>query len=404
MILRLLLIVSSIGMLSSSVANLKADVIDENQVMLVYDSKNKNGNKNGKKSIDALQRSLTSTNLKVRTLEQSKYRKGMLNTDYLGVITMINWPEVGIVNQEFINDRDKFQGTKLHIGDGLTRKEIEQLEIKVEKKYQQQLILETENDRELLPFNESIILVTDHSKEAKVVGTLSTQKKMDINYPFGIINHNQGYLPFFETHDAIFLQSISLISKLFDRSGKFKPLLTFSELTPYSNLSLLDDLSKFCYQNEIPFAISVVSIDKNTEMKAFDRFAAALRNVERRGGIIFLKTPEVSTAGDKNGKILEQTFFSYIVSLARHQVFPVGISSDGFWNQDKVLRNNSLIYADHWLMLPNGKTTTYVNQDDISDISKQSFLGIPIDSLKNINKNSSVNFDVPTALTIAFPT
>jgi len=243
----------------------------------------------------------------------------------------------------------------------------------------------------------------DHSKEAKVVGTLSTQKKMDINYPFGIINHNQGYLPFFETHDAIFLQSISLISKLFDRSGKFKPLLTFSELTPYSNLSLLDDLSKFCYQNEIPFAISVVSIDKNTEMKAFDRFAAALRNVERRGGIIFLKTPEVSTAGDKNGKILEQTFFSYIVSLARHQVFPVGISSDGFWNQDKVLRNNSLIYADHWLMLPNGKTATYVNQDDISDVSKQSFLGIPVDSLKNINKNSSVNFDVPTALTIPFP-
>jgi len=67
------------------------------------------------------------------------------------------------------------------------------------------------------------------------------------------------------------------------------------------------------------------------------------------------------------------------------------------------LRSNSLTYADHWLLLPNGQKVTYVKQDNDSQIAKQSFFAMPATSLNNVKKNSETNFSIPTALTIDMP-
>ncbi|TGD24384.1 hypothetical protein EGT49_03755 [Companilactobacillus suantsaicola] len=334
-----------------------------NRVLLVYDSKN--DVKNDKVNIDALQRSLTSMNLRVKTLQQSDYKKGMLsNKKYLGVITMVNWRQVGLTNQTFIRDRDNFSGIKLHIGEGLTSTEIKQLDSQVEKIYQQQLILSDGHDKETLPFKQSITVVTKVNKSAKQIGLLSTQQANQKRYPFGYINGKQGYLPFFSNEGLSLMVQTKMIAQLFNRIGKYQPLLTITNVTPYTNLATLDKLSLFLYKKEIPFAVSMTSVSDNAEMKAFDRFTAVLRNVENRGGIIFLQTPTVSSGIDSDGQIINKNFLTYIVSLARQQVFPVGISSEGFWNQDKILRTNSLKFADHWLLLPNGEKVNYVNEDN----------------------------------------
>jgi len=390
-----------VGLEMANPTPVSAATTPKDRVLLVYDSQN--DVQEDKKNIDTLQRSLTSMNLQVKTVEQSQYKKNTLSDKYIGVITMINWRQMGLINQDFVADRDKFTGIKLHIGENLTQTEIDQLGVKVTKIYQQQLILKNKNNKESLPFSNSITVVTDTAKDSQNIGTLMTQQAGAKTYPFGYINGKNGYLPYFSNDGLSLMTQVEMIGKLFGRVGKYQPLLTITKVTPYSNLKRLDELSRYCYKNEIPFAVSTVSVSDNTEMKAFNRFTSTLRNVESRGGIIFLQTPEVSSNADTEGTVLEQTFLTYIVSLARHQVFPVGISSAGFWNQDKILRSNSLTYADHWLLLPNGQKVTYVKQDNDSQIAKQSFFAMPATSLNNVKKNSETNFSIPTALTIDMP-
>ncbi|QMT83283.1 hypothetical protein [Companilactobacillus pabuli] len=375
---------------------------NDNRVLLVYDSQN--DVKNDKVNISALQRSLTSMNLRVKTLQQQKYQKGTLNDKkYMGVITMINWRQVGLINQDYLKDRDEFSGIKLHIGENLTQTEINQLGVQVQKIYQQQLILSDKKDRETLPFKESITVITKTGDSSQQIGVLSSQQQNQKKYPFGYINGKQGYLPFFSNQGLSLMIQTKMIAQLFNRSGQYRPLLTITNVSPYTNLATLDKLSLFCYKKEIPFAISMTSVSENTEMKAFDRFTSVLRNVENRGGIIFLQTPTVSSGIDTQGQIINKNFLTYIVSLARKQVFPVGISSEGFWNQDKILRQNSLDFADHWLLLPNGKKVTYVSEDDDAHIAKQTFFGMSASSLNNVKKNGDTLFNVPTALTVSMP-
>jgi len=170
--LTILIVVAMTGFFKPN--KVSAATVENNRVMLVYDSQN--DVKEDKKNIDTLQRALTSMNLRVKTVEQSQYKKNLLTDKYLGVITMVNWRQLGITNQDFLADRDKFTGIKLHIGENLTPPEIDQLGVKVQKIYQQQLILKNNGNRESLPFSSSITVITDQAKDAQQVGTLSTQQ------------------------------------------------------------------------------------------------------------------------------------------------------------------------------------------------------------------------------------
>lgn len=372
----------------------------DNKVLLVYDSQNNLQKK--AKNIDALQRVLTSMNLQVRTVEQADYKKGDLNSSYVGVITMINWRQVGLKNQAFITDRSKFSGIKLHIGNNLLKSEIEALGGSAQNLYRQQFILKNHANTQTLPFSETITVMQNLPESAKTFGTLSTQQADQKSYPFGVINGTNGYLPSFRSSGLSLMTEIELIGQLFNRVGKYQPLLTFTNVTPYSNLEYIDDLSLYCYKNEIPFAISTTSVSQNTDLKAFDRFTAVMRSVENRGGIIFLNAPEVSNA-DNSGQTLSNKFSDYLVTLAQHKVFPVGVSAPGYWNQDKILRNNFLDYGDHWLMLPDPEETAFVHQDNKADVATESFFTMPLSSLKEVKKTSTMAFAIPTALTISMP-
>ncbi|WP_125568665.1 hypothetical protein [Companilactobacillus insicii] len=372
----------------------------DDYVMLVYDSKNTTAG--SEKQIDALQRALTSMNLRVKTVDQADYKSGMLTKKYFGVISMVNWKQMGFTNKKFLKDRNNFSGIKLHIGNDLSGYEASELGAKSVDLYQQQLILENKKSNQMLPFSETITVLDNLSKESQMIGTLRTQQADQKTYGYGVINGKYGYLPYFSSKGLSYLTAVEMIAKLFSKQGSYQPILTVTGVTPVSDLKILDQVSQFCYKNSIPFAVSTTSVSNNTGMKAFARFVSELRNVENRGGVVFIKSPEVGGAGVGSANELRQDLTSYVVSLAKYQVYPIGISTDGFWNQDKILRKNFLMNANHWLLLPNGKVT-YIDQDNNSQIAHTSFLGISASSLNSVNKSYETRFSTPTAIYIPLP-
>jgi len=395
LILLICISISSFLLVPSKLVKATAD----DQVLLVYDSEN-DVEQSGKQ-IDALQRLLTSLNMPVKTISQDDYKSGMLKK-YSGVITMINWRQVGLTNKTFMRDRDDFKGVKLHIGDNLTANEATQLGGRARRVYQQQFILKINQDEQLLPFSETITVLDGLSDQVKKVGTLANQEKDQKSYPYGIINGKNGYLPYFKSSGLSSLAASQMIAQLFGRKDTYQPMLTITGVTPYSNLKILDALSLYCYKKEIPFAISASSVSDNTQMKAFTRYTTVLNSIENRGGVIFAQMPIVGAPPISSGPELSQIVSSYMVSLARENVYPIGISSFGYWNQDQILRNNALKKADNLILLPNEKIV-YVKQDNNAMSTKKSFYAMSVSSLKKVKKSYDLSFSMPTAITVSLP-
>lgn len=247
---------------------------------------------------------------------------------------MINWKQASLDNPTFVKDRNQYDGVKLHIGEGLDRTEQKQLQVKLKTIYQQQFILSDDSSTEMLPFVERTDVLTGVPKQAQSYGMLNTQNNEGQSYKYGVFNQKQGYLPFFNNKGLGLITASKMIAILFNRQEETKPLLTITDVSPYSNLKLLDQLSVFCEKHGIPLAISTSTVAKNTEMHAYKRFTMYLRRLEDRGGVIFLQAPVIGGATADNAGELSELFDNYLLNLAQNQVYPVGISAQGFWNQD----------------------------------------------------------------------
>ncbi|GAY73450.1 hypothetical protein [Lentilactobacillus kosonis] len=264
-----------------------AQAADNPKVLLAYDSQNVVHK--GNEKIDAVQRLLSSLNIKVDTVRIQDYHKGMLpQGHYAGVITMINWPDGRQANLNFNKDRDKYSGIKLHLGDGITNNEVQQLKVRTVTVFHQQFAIKTgRQSSQSIPFSSSIVLVKNVPKSAKVFGNLVTQTSNQQQYPYGIIDGNQGYIPRFYQDGLGLLSAGQLIAKLFNRSFSQQPVVTITGIMPYSDLTRLNQLSKQFYQAGIPFIVSTTSVNNVANYQAFSKFANSLRLVEQCGGVIF---------------------------------------------------------------------------------------------------------------------
>lgn len=387
-------------LMSGPSSTVQAENKASQQVLVVYDSKNNTAG--NQKKVDALQRVLTSMNLAVRTVSQNEYRQGMLKASDLGVITLINWPQVGLTNQEFVADREQYQGIKLHIGDDLSKSEAAELAVTPKKMYQQQFILKSEQATQQLPFSETLTVLENVPQSAQTFGTITTQQANAKTYPYGLIHNRSAYLPFFDPSGLSFLTAVTVLTTLLNQQGSYAPLLTFTGVSPYSELQTLAQLGAYCNEQNIPFAISTVTVGSNTELAAYQTFTKTLAKLEDDGGIIFLKTPAVGGAGVESGPELNALMTDSLVSLAKNQVYPVGLSSQGYWNQDRVLRENALAQADHWLLLPNDDEV-YVKQDNQATTAKASYFAMSASSINSVENTATTTFMIPTALTIKAP-
>lgn len=394
-LLSVTLLLSSILLVMVPMNHVQASV---QRVLLVYDAQNTSAR--GNQKIDILQRTLTALNLRVKTVAQTDYQAGMIKQGhYTGVITMVNWSAVGITNKTFIRDRDAYRGIKLHIGDGLTAKEASELGATKMVLYQQQMALKTAKTSKSLPFKQAITVLTHQSSDAVMYGRLVTPDG-NVDYAYGTVNHHDAYLPFFNTSGIGLATSQQLLAHLFTKQTTNRPLLTIRKVTPYSNLTRLVSLSRYLRQQHIPFAISAVSVTDNSELAAYRTYTKALREVELNGGVVFLQTPQVGGASASDGTLLDRLMTGELVDLANQAVFPVGISSEGYWNQDAVLRKNALQKSSSWLLLAN-KTPTYLKQDNDAVVAQRAFAATP---LKTVSAKMVSDFAVPTALTISLPT
>lgn len=377
------------------------------RVLLVYDSQNVANDDQHK--IAAVQRILTGLHLAVKTQAAEDYRAGEL-AHYQGVITMINWPQTDLNNAAFSRDRHQFHGIKLHIGPNLTAAEARDLGSQRLKLYHQQLVLQDRHRqiRQLLPFSETMTTLVKRPQRALTVGYLQAQSAQKRRYPYGTIVGKNAYLPYFSTGGYSLMLATQTMATLFQRSGHYQPLLTITKVTPYSNLEVLDQLSQLLYEQGIPFAISTTTVGDNAHFKAYQRFTKVLRLVENRGGVIFLKTPVVGGVTASSGPNLDQLMNDYIIQFAQNQVFPVGISTSAFWNQDSIYRQYALKKANQILWLPNPATTTFAKQDNAGTVYQQSIYGVDASSFATIAAGSNLSkkaldFSIPTALTFTMP-
>ncbi|RRK11778.1 hypothetical protein D1831_00115 [Lactiplantibacillus garii] len=377
------------------------------RVLLVYDSQNVANNDQTK--VAAVQRILTGLHVQVKTEAAENYRSGQL-AKYQGVVTLINWPQTALNNRAFSRDRARFKGIKLHIGPNLTKQEAQSMGVTPVKLYHQQLTLRNKQRtvHQLLPFSETMTALTKLPTKARTVGYLQPQTAQKRAYPYGTVVGRQGYLPYFSTGGYSLTLAMQTMATLFGHTKTYDPLLTITKVTPYSNLVLLNKLSLTLYRRGIPFAVSTTTVGTNANFKAYQRFAKVLRLIENRGGVIFLKTPVVGGVTASSGHTLDDLMNNYLIQFAQNQVYPVGISTPAFWNQDRVYRNYALKKANQILWLPNPATLTYAKQDNEATVFKNSIYGVAASSFGTVSSGTDLSkmgrrFAIPTALTFTMP-
>jgi uncharacterized protein YdaL len=185
------------------------------------------------------------------------------------------------------------------------------------------------SDQQLLPFSDHLEVLDQLPANAIKVGQLTSQQTDQKTYDYGVIVGKNAYLPYLKTRGLSLLVAEQTITQLFGQTQQYQPLLTFTDVSPYANLKVLDQLSEYCYKRKIPFAISTTTVSDNTDLQAFAQFTAFLRRIEKRNGVIFVQTPVIGGATQSDGQKLSEMFTSYLVSFSRYQVYPVGISAPG---------------------------------------------------------------------------
>lgn len=384
-------------------ATITTTTTDQRRVLIVYDAINPTVS--GQKKLAAVQRLLASLNIKTQTERLSDYQAGQLTTHaYRGVITLNNWAQGRLTNAAFIRDRTAFQGIRLHIGAGLSATEARQLGATRQNVYHQQFVLRAGRNWQLLPFSDDLTLLRGLKKGTQTFGTLQTQNSALADHAYGVVRGQTGYLPYLQADGFSLTLASRTIAALFGQHRTYRPLLTITGVTPYTNLKLLQQLGKRLYAAGIPFAVSTTSVADNTTFHAFKRFTAVLRELETENGVIFLKTPLVGATNARSGPLLNQLMTGELNQLGQRQVLPVGISTPAYWNQDRVFRQNGLQRAQAVMLLPNPATTTFAKQDNLGRTFRLAWYGLPLRSLQTVKAGQSavgqLRWATPTALTV----
>lgn len=371
-------------------------------ILLAYNSKNVR--QNGQNNVTLIQEMLTGAGVKVHVQKIAEYKKDTM-TKYDGVVTLINWSEREISNKDFIADRTKFTGKKLHIGTGLMPDELKSLDATKTTLYRRQLLLTLpEISSQILSYTTNLDILNANPQSEKI-GQIKVQGVDNIPVTPLITIHNQsGYLPIFDGQGIPFVAATHIIGKMFGKKQLYQPLLLIEGVTPYTDLKILRKLSEHLALNFIPFALSVSSVQRNTELNSFKKFTSALRYIEGDNGAIFIRTPEVGY-----GKQEELSIYmnNTLTVLAQHHVFPFGLSFPGYWQLDHYYKDIALKNASHVIQLPT-EEEKYLKQDNEGIVFDEAFTTIKGSSFiedrygKPI-ADQDVDFGLPVTISYKMP-
>jgi len=409
-VLALMLIVSFV-LLRSPQSSHAASQTSQPHVLLVYDSKNATSNRQD--VVAGMQRLLTSAGADVDLKNLHDYKAGTLtNQHYRGVITLINWPQAGLTNRAFVRDRTNYRGIKLHVGTNLDADELKGLHSTAVTLYQQQLIgdLPTDQLKQLVPFTSQVTVLNHLPANAQTVGKLTTQDSQRTQYPYGVQVGANAFLPYFDGKGLSLLVAQKMVVQLFNPSQKAQhPLLLITGVTPFTKLKVLTSLARQLQQKDISFAVSAVSVAKNTDLKAFRRYMSALRTVEDSGGSVIMQVPAMGDPGRSGGPLLQSYMSSMLTNMAKESVIPIAISAPTYWNNDAILRRYALDSSGTIVQLKDPPVQPYAKRDNHAVSYRHTYMAVPFDSFSSNHygpalSSSNPSFAVPTAITFPMPT
>ncbi|MFT8824719.1 MAG: hypothetical protein ABF536_02385 [Liquorilactobacillus mali] len=387
---------------------------ESNKVLLVYDSKNIYYN--GERTIDSVQRLLTSLGMETTTTTISKYKQGTLKSGrYKAVITLINWKSVNFTNKAFINDRQNFRGSKIHIGQNLQTDEMQGLGASVGKIVRQQLMFENNGVLEQLPYTDSMEALTNIKGNYLTFGTLQLEGSKQVQkIPFGIINNNSAYLPFWKTTGLGLVYEQELLTEILHghNEKEYQPMLVITNVTPLSNLKYLKQLIKTLYKNGIHFALSATINNQNTKQKAFTKYIDILKYAENNNGIVYLRAPYLQDGYLTNAvtnKSLKTEISKNLQLMYQNQIYSIGIAAPNYWNHDKILANAGLKQANEILLLASPQVYPDIAESKNGEIYHRTYYVASLAGFERVKATHSLltstnmKFKVPTALNINLP-
>lgn len=376
------------------------------KVLLAYDSLNVRDK--GEEKISSLERLLTSLNVEVTTISIDDYKEKEVE-QYTGLITMIQAPDLKIENQTFLKDRETYTGLKLHIGGNMPTSWQATAGIQLQSVIGESYTLSSSTNKaeETDGSSPSLEVAQSLPEGAPELGMIDFENQM-APYPYAINNNKVAYLPFYQTNGLSFLLATQLVQKWIAPAdaepAKFSPILVFTGITPFSNLDLLEYLADKMYAEGIPFVVSGTNVWVNTDLKAMDNYAETLRYVAARNGSFVLQTPEPRGLS-KNKDDLNGIMNIMIDELVKRNVYPISISTPGYWNRDRFYQETALTFSDSVILLPNPANYQIKDANPMSKVFSTTYYGLPAENLQEIDWEGFGNqyFNMPTAITYDFP-
>lgn len=379
------------------------EIQPRDRLLLVYDSLDTE--QKGDEMINLMQSLLTSLQVSVTTLSIDDYQAGQL-TDYTGLIEIINQPDLPIENQTFLTERDAYQKKRLHIGQKLPEPWRQVLGSPLKRLYGDSASLDSltfqASENLSQTFTVDVLTEDQHSKN---YGSLNYDNELG-RYPYGSLQNGVAYLPFWQTTGLPYLIGNRLVCEwlAINQVVRQYPLLVFDDFTPVSNFKIFKKLQKELQAAGLPFALSATGIWDNLETKAANNYLEILTEVSTQNSSLFLQTPFAQSPNSTDPRALQRDMATSLTFFLENKVYPVGIATPAYWNQDADYQEQALGYSDTTILLPNRnrqsrlKTTT-------NQLYQTAYVGFDPDSFSNIDLwgVSEKAFFSPTAIVIPFP-
>ncbi|MBP1039474.1 hypothetical protein I6N95_00500 [Vagococcus sp. BWB3-3] len=372
------------------------------RLLLVYDSLAVE--QKGDEMINLMQSLLTSLQVSVTTLSIDDYQTGQL-ADYTGLIEIINQPDLPIDNQTFLKERELYQKKRLHIGQNLPESWRQVLGSPLKRLYDSaSLDSLTFQASENLQQNVTVDVLVD-DQHSKSYGSLNYNNELG-RYPYGSLQDGVAYLPFWQTTGLPYLIGNRVICEWLGINQVVRqyPLLVFDDFTPVSDFGILRTLQQELQAAGLPFAISATGIWDNLDTKAANNYLEILTEISTQNSSLFLQTPFVQNSNREDQHALQRQMATSLTFFLENKVYPVGIATPAYWNQDADYQEQALNFADTTILLPNRNRQERLKATT-NQLYQTAYVGFDSDSFRNIDLwgVSEKVFFSPTAIVIPFP-
>ncbi|WP_167629661.1 DUF2334 domain-containing protein [Listeria valentina] len=365
---------------------------EQPETVVIYDSLDKQGAKNG--NVDLLVRMLISVGTSVKLMQASEAKN---LTFYSHVIVLQNEP--ADLSDELSQKLKQVQETLLFIGEKPPNWLREALHLKIELLQDAQLQMGNDRGTNFVPIMASKTpLVTQFTGDP--IGKVQTTNSSG---PFAVKQGKRSYASFLQKDtpsEALLLDVLTTLYKV--PVSAPQQFVVLRDVNPFVDFKQVKKRADSFYQANLPFLVSAGPVFQNTESLAAKRYADLLRYLEERGGRILVNVPVVSAGASKPDE-LERVMQSSIHFLATNEIAPLGVSAEDYWLQDAIYRSEGLLPFSSGIFFPSQKAKMFTAKTKEAVFTEDAPFYLDGTAYQNwIGETAKENlFQVPTVLGIS---